>query len=233
MADQATGIVVRLQTGTPRPFGPKAVPSAIHRTPVAGRVMAGPLGLTGDRVGDPLRHGGADKAIHAYSQAHYADWRRDLPKSAAHFAEGAFGENLTLAGLVEADICIGDVFTLGPARLQVSQARQPCWKLNIRFGQADMSRLVQDSGRTGWYFRVLAAGEVGAGDVLSRIARPNPDWPLDRVWRLLYRDPPAEAPLREFAGLAGLSLSWQALARRRLENRAVEDWTTRLRGEPG
>ena len=224
------GTVAAVQTGQVRPLGPKTVPSAIAKTPVTGPVEIGPLGLAGDAQGDPARHGGVDKAVHVYPRAHYADWARDLPARADRFAPGAFGENIVLDGLTEADVCIGDRFDLGTAQVELSQARQPCWKLNLRFDLPDMARQVQQTGRTGWYLRVLAPGVVAAGDRMVLTARPNPDWDLARVQRLLYRDATDRTALAEFAGLAGLSASWQTLARRRLESGAVEDWAPRLSG---
>ncbi len=224
------GSVRAVQCGAIRPLGPKAVPSAIVKAPVAGQVAVGRLGLAGDAQGDPIRHGGTDKAVHVYPLAHYAAWARALPAEAERFTPGSFGENIVLEGQTEADVCIGDVFDLGTARVELSQGRQPCWKLNLRFGLPDMARRVQDSGRTGWYLRVLQPGAVGAGDALRLVARPNADWPLSRVWRLLYCDPPDAGPLRAFAGLQGLSASWRALALRRVETRRVEDWSPRLLG---
>jgi MOSC domain-containing protein YiiM len=121
-------------------------------------------------------------------------------------------------------------FRLGSALVELSQARQPCWKLNLRFGLPDMARRVQDSGRTGWYLRVLVPGSVAAGDRMTLTARPNPGWDLARVQRLLYRDAVDREALAEFAGLAGLSASWRALAMRRLKSGAFEDWAPRLSG---
>ncbi|TYB82405.1 MOSC domain-containing protein [Maritimibacter fusiformis] len=227
---EVSGRVARLQIGTPRPLGPDGVMSSFRRQPVPGPVMLKATGFEGDRVGDTRHHGGVEKAAHAYPLAHYAAWRGDLPDMAAAFTEGSFGENLTVEGLTEADICIGDSFTLGAARVQVSQARQPCSRLNLRFERRDMARLVQDSGRTGWYFRVLDPGAVRLGDALRLVARPNPDWPLDRVWRLLYRSGADDTALVAFAALEGLSPSWRALAEKRLARREVEDWTARLGG---
>jgi len=225
-----TGRVVMVQTGTPRAFGPKGQPSAIAKTPVAGRVAITAMGLAGDEQADPAHHGGPDKALHAYPRAHYAAWCADLPQRIDRLTEGSFGENLVLDGISEADLCLGDIFALGQARVQVSQARQPCWKLNIRFDTPDMARRVQASGRTGWYFRVLVPGAVAAGDALTPEARPNPGWPLPRAHALLYRDPLDRTALAEFAALAGLSASWRDLAQRRLASGAVESWQSRLEG---
>lgn len=229
-ADRVHGTVRAVQLGAVRPLGPKGVPSAIVKTPVAGPVAVGALGLAGDAQGDPVRHGGVDKAVHVYPLAHYAAWAQDLPEQAERFAPGAFGENIVLAGLTERDVCIGDRFDLGTARVQLSQARQPCWKLNLRFGLPDMARRVQSSGRTGWYLRVLAPGTVGAGDLLALALRPNPGWTLARVQRLLYRDAPDPVALADFAGLEGLSASWRDLAQRRIESGRIEDWAARLSG---
>lgn len=145
------------------------MPSAIVKTPVA----VGPSGLAGDAQGDRKRHGGPDKAVHIYPVAHYTNWARHLPDRADLFTPGTFGENIVLAGPTEADVCIGDMFRLGSALVQLSQARQPCWKLNLRFGLSDMARRVQTSGRTGWYARVLAPGTVAAGDRMVLEARPT------------------------------------------------------------
>ncbi|MDP4031592.1 MAG: MOSC domain-containing protein [Pseudorhodobacter sp.] len=227
-----TGLVGAVQTGTPCAFGPKGQPSAIAKAPVRGPVAVTLLGLAGDVQGDPAHHGGPDKALHAYPRAHYGAWRTDLPDRALLLADGSFGENLVLDRLTEADVCIGDIFRLGTARVQISQARQPCWKLNIRFETPDMARRVQESGRTGWYFRVLVPGEVTAGDALLPEARPNPGWSLPRVHALLYRDALDAQALTRFAGLVGLSASWRDLALRRANSGAVESWHARLQGTP-
>ena len=231
-ADRTVARVVAVQTGTPCAFGPKGQPSAIAKTPVAGRVAVTPLGLAGDVQGDTVHHGGPDKALHAYPRVHYTAWRADLPDRATALTDGSFGENLVLDGVSEADLCLGDSFTLGSAQVQISQARQPCWKLNLRFATPDMARRVQASGRTGWYFRVLKPGTVAAGDTLVLAARPNPGWPLPRAHALLYRDRLDRATLAKFAALTGLSASWRDLAQRRLASGAVESWQARLDGTP-
>ncbi|MCQ3934522.1 MAG: MOSC domain-containing protein [Gammaproteobacteria bacterium] len=217
-----------LRVGRVRPLGPQAVPSAIDKSEVQGPVHAGPLGLEGDEQGDRRHHGGPDKAIHAYASAHYPAWAAELPEAARHFRPGAFGENLVVDGATEATICLGDRWRIGTASLEVSQSRQPCWKLNLRFERPDMALRVQASGRTGWYFRVLEPGVISAGDTARLIHRPHPDWPLARILRLLYRDTLDRDALASLAALPGIPASWQRLLRRRLENAAVEDWNSRL-----
>jgi MOSC domain-containing protein YiiM len=147
---------------------------------------------------------------------------------AARFCPGGFGENLVVEGATERDICLGDHWRIGGALLKVSQSRQPCWKLNLRFDVADMARRVQTSGRTGWYFRVLEPGQMEAGTTASLALRPHPEWPLTRVARLLYHDALDLDALAALADLPGLPEGWRRLAMRRIENGAVEDWTRRL-----
>ncbi len=221
----------RLGIGRPVPFGPRDDRSSIAtRRPVTAPVIAGPLGLAGDAVGDPTVHGGADKAIHHYPADHYAAWAADLPDLAARFIPGAFGENFSTAGLTEADVCLGDRWRLGGALLELSQSRQPCWKLNHHFGVRDMARRVQATGRTGWYWRVIEGGPVAAGDSFVRIARPHPGWSIARVQHLLYVDTLDRTALAAFLDLPGLTPSWRRLATRRLETASVEDWSGRLDG---
>ncbi|PLP97844.1 MOSC domain-containing protein [Cupriavidus pauculus] len=223
-----------LLAGRVRPFGPKGVPSGIAKAAVDGPVRVTTIGLDIDEQGDPKHHGGPEKALHHYPRDHYAGWREEL---AGHGGNGdllqhagAFGENLSTTGLTEADVCIGDRFRLGTALVEVSQARQPCWKLNHRFGFAGMSRAVQGSGRTGWYYRVIEEGEVSAGDHLVLVARPYPDWNLQRLLHVLYVDRLNLAALAAMAELPVLAESWRKLARQRVANHVVEDMEKRLAG---
>lgn len=221
--------------GQVRPFGPKGVPSGIDKRAIADVVRVTALGLAGDGQGDPKHHGGPEKALHHYAYDHYAAWRAELAGLSAQSgtvlsAPGAFGENLSTTGLTEADVCIGDRFRLGTAVVEVSQARQPCWKLNHRFGHAGMSRAVQQSLRTGWYYRVLEEGELRVGDALMLASRPYPDWSVARLLRVLYVDRLDYAALAEMAELPPLAESWRKLARQRLATHEVEDMEKRLAG---
>ena len=140
----------------------------------------------------------------------------------------AFGENISTLGMTERDVCIGDVYALGSARLQVSQGRQPCLTLNIRFGRKDMARRMQETMRCGWYYRVLEEGDAMPGDALRLIERPREGWPLARVFALLYERTQAYDELAEMAALPELAESWRDLARKRIETRKVESWASRL-----
>ena len=203
--------------------------SAIAKVAVAGAVEVGAEGLAGDEQGDRRVHGGPDKAIHHYPREHYATWAEEIGAHPLLAMPGAFGENLSTTGVSEADLCLGDRLRLGTALVEVSQGRQPCWKLSDRFGIADMARRVQDSGRSGWYYRVLEPGAVQAGDALELLARPHPHWPLPRLAELLYR---RTLDRGELAAALELPLvpSWRAVFARRLEQGGTESWASRLGG---
>jgi MOSC domain-containing protein YiiM len=203
--------------------------SAIHKIPVTGAVRARALGLEGDAQGDPRLHGGAEKAVHHYPREHYDAWRAELGAQALLEAPGAFGENLHSQGLTEATVCLGDQWRVGGALLEVTQARQPCWKLDVRFGLPGMARRVQDARRTGWYYRVLEEGTIAAGAALVLVARPHPQWPLTRLLDLLYR-PELDATALRAALALPLPASWQRLLQRRIDSGTLEDWAPRLEG---
>lgn len=221
--------LLQVRTGIARPLGPRGVPSAIRKEPRDGPVYVAVSGIAGDEQGDRAHHGGPEKAVHHYALEHYELWGRELPQAAPLFEQaGLFGENFSTLGLDEESVCVGDVFEVGEATLQVSQARQPCWRLDLRSAIPGMAAKVQETARTGWYYRVLAPGSVRAGDRLRLAARPNPGWPLRRLLHYLYAEPMDKAALREMCALETLCASWRAIARSRLERGRVEDWSGRL-----
>lgn len=204
--------------------------SGIDKHPVRAALALGLTGFDGDQQADLRVHGGPEKAVHHYPRDHYDAWRADLGPLQVLDAPGAFGENISGRGLTERTVAVGDVFRLGTALVQVSQGRQPCWKLNLRFGVPDMARRVQTTGRTGWYYRVLEAGRVAPGDRLDLVDRLAPEWSLWRLWHTLYVDRMNLAELQAMAGLEVLAESWRRYAQRRVESGQVEDWTKRLEG---
>lgn len=204
--------------------------SGIAKAPVVGPLQLTPLGFEGDAQADTRVHGGPDKAVHHYPFDHYAPWREEVGERPALAAPGGFGENLSTVGLDETTVAIGDVFRLGAAVIEVSQGRQPCWKLNLRFDVPDMAQRVQTSGRTGWYYRVLEPGLVAPGDAFLLVDRRSPDWTIHRLWRTLYVDTLNREELAAMAALDHLPEGWRKYARRRLESRRVEDWSARLGG---
>jgi MOSC domain-containing protein YiiM len=222
--------IASLHVGLVRPLGPKAVPSGIVKHPVDRAVHLTRIGFLGDEQGDRKHHGGPDKAVHHYPFDHYAAWRAELGEQPLLGAAGAFGENLSTSGLTEAEVAIGDRFRLGGALLEVTQGRQPCYRLNLRFAIADMALRVQHSGRSGWYYRVLEEGPVAAGDMLQRVERRHPEWTIDRLRRVLYVDVLDREALSAVAALSDLPERWRRIAEQRLQTGVVEDWTARLRG---
>lgn len=199
------------------PFGPKGEPSAIAKKPAASAVRVTMDGLAGDEHGDLVHHGGRDKAVHHYPREHYAAWIAELrPTPDALSGPGAFGENVSTFGATEHDVCVGDVYRLGTSLVQVSRGRQPCWRLNHRFGVPDMVRRVFATGRAGWYYRVLDEGDLAAGDSWTLVHRPQPGWTLARVFEALYSDRADRAELGAIAQLPAIAEGWRQKALDRL-----------------
>lgn len=221
-----TGITLLTGRAAPLPGGGRM--SGIAKTVVGRPLRLGPEGFEGDEQADRRVHGGVEKAVHHYPAEHYPVWRAELGALSALATAGGFGENVSLRGWTEATVAVGDIFRLGQALVQVSQGRQPCWKLNARFGVADMARRVQKTGRTGWYYRVLEPGTVAPGDPLRLVDRMAPDWTLHRLWRALYVDRMNLDELHGIATLDVLAEGWRKLAQRRLDSGQVEDWSKRL-----
>lgn len=219
-----------LLTGRALPLAGSTQLSGIDKHPVDHPLTLGPEGFDTDEQGDRRVHGGPEKAVHHYAREHYPDWQADLGHLPVLDQPGAFGENISTHGMTESTVAVGDIFRLGAALVQVSQGRQPCWKLSHRFGVPNMARRVQDTGRTGWYYRVLEPGTVAPGDALTLIDRMAPDWTLHRLWHALYIDRMNLAELQGIAALDVLAEGWRRHAIRRLESGRVEDWTRRLEG---
>ncbi|HVP02551.1 MAG TPA: MOSC domain-containing protein [Solirubrobacteraceae bacterium] len=199
--------IVSLQVGRPAPLPWRggSVPSAIVKTPVAGRVALGPLGLAGDEQADRAVHGGPDKAVCCYPVEHRARWEAELGVALPH---GAFGENLSTHGLVEAAAGIGDVLRAGTAVVQVSQPRGPCYKLAARWGHRTLPGLMARAGISGWYLRVLEPGEVGAGDTLELLEAAGGVTVAD-VMDATYGDGRRDAALiRRVLDSEALAASW-------------------------
>ena len=149
-----------LLAGKIAPLGERQASSGIDKKPVSGPVRLLRDGLECDEQGDRKVHGGPEKAVHHYPHDHYADWRKDVGDNPRLDASGAFGENISTTGLTEHNVAVGDRFRIGTALVEVSQGRQPCWKLNARFDVPDMAVRVQKTGRTGWYIVFLKKGSL-------------------------------------------------------------------------
>jgi MOSC domain-containing protein YiiM len=191
--------------------------SGIFKSPVTGPIQLGKLGLAGDGQADLENHGGEDKAVLSYSADHYPDWLPTLGPESATF--GAFGENLTIAGLTEDDVCIGDVWQVGDTvQLQVSQPRQPCWKLARKWRIKDLVEQVQHNGRTGWYWRVIVTGAVEAGQQLRLLNRTRPEWNVSAANQVMHHHKHDRAAALVLADLPELAGSW----RRHFASRAAK-----------
>jgi len=215
-----TAVIHSIQVGRSRTFAAensKAKPwqSAISKSKVHGPIGVRKTNLEGDQQVDLVHHGGPDKAVLAYSRHHYDLWQQEFPEK--HFAGGAFGENLTIEGLRETDVCVGDIYQAGSCLLQISQPRQPCWKLSRKWNLPQLAVLVQKTGRTGWYLRVLEEGSLEAGDSLQLVDRPHPEVTVAWAHAVMHAKP---RDLREDLKLAEcpcLSSSWREQLQKRAE----------------
>ena len=159
--------------------------TALNKQPVTSPVWLGYEGMVGDGVADTKVHGGVDRALCTYPEEHYTHWRTTL--ALPSLPHGAFGENFTTNGLVEAAVCIGDVYRVGGARVQVSQPRQPCWKPARQWKIKEFTALIEQTGYTGFYFRVLQHGEVRAGDEFNLESRVHRELTIAHCNDVFYR----------------------------------------------
>jgi len=195
--------------GTPGAADPADEPwrSAIVKTPVEGPVLLAAAGLAGDGQADTTEHGGPDRAVLVLPADHYVAWREEL--SMPFLKYGAFGENFTVSRLSETEVCIGDVFAVGEARVQVSMPRLAGWKLARRLKVPDMVERITASGRTGWYLRVLTEGHVERSNFVVLEDRPEPDWTVARALQAYHARTTDPAAAKLLAGCTPLSDVWK------------------------
>ena len=198
--------------------------SAIAKTRVAGlgrvtarvTVRVSVNGLAGDAQADRKAHGGPGKALHHFPVEHYARLAAAFPE-ARRLAPGALGENISTRDLTEATVCIGDVFRLGSVRLQVSQPRTPCWKIDHQMACEGVAVHIAEHGLAGWYYRVLEAGEIAAGDRLEHIEQPADGVTLAEFWRVTGMRRPSIDALSRLAYATGLEANWIGKLTQRIE----------------
>lgn len=223
-------VLLSVRTGKVRPLGGVKIRSAINKQPRQGPIRVTKTGLLGDEV-DYVEHGGVEKALHMYSAAHYAAWNQDIPNREHLFKVGGFGENLSVLHLNEGNVCVGDVFKMGTeVVVQVSDVRQPCFKLNHRFEYKKTSSMSQNTGRVGWYYRVLQTGSIQEGDGFELTDRMNPTWPLSRLINHLYHDTSNTEAMKEIIQLQGLGEEMVQVFSQRLA-KGAEDFSGRLEGD--
>lgn len=235
---QTRTALASIQVGLPSQFGEEEAAdpmdrlwtTGFYKQPVDGPVRLGVTNLDGDGQADLVHHGGTDKAVLAYTAHHYDLWRRELNIPALPFA--AFGENFTVEGMTETDVCIGDIWNVGDdATVQVSQPRQPCWKLARRWRLKTLALQVQQTGRTGWYFRVLTEGVVAAEMPMVLVERPHSTWTVERANRVMHANKDDLQAAAELAAIPVLSASWKATLLRRVEQNVNPDPAKRLIGQ--
>jgi len=208
--------VISVNVGLPRPvtWHGKTVETGIWKSPVAGRVAVVGHNLAGDRQADLSVHGGADKAVYVYPAEHYPWWRGQLP--GVELPWGAFGENLTIEGLREDRVHIGDHFRIGTAEFMVTQPRMPCFKLGIKFDLPQIVKEFLKSERSGCYLAVVREGEVGAGDVIERVHQDEHGMSVTDIVRLYVAESPDPMLVRRASELPALPESWREHFRERL-----------------
>src|SRR5690349_12767351 len=212
--------LVSVNVGLPRDviWKCKTVTTGIFKEPVEGRVQLRKLNLDGDRQADLRVHGGKDKAVYCYPSEHYEYWREQLPD--VHFPWGMFGENLTVEGLFESEVRIGDRLQIGSAELVVTQPRMPCYKLALKFERDDIIKRFLDSRRTGFYVAVLREGELGAGDPIEVVSRDaNEVAVMDITQSYLFKDPEI---MKRALRVEALPERWRTYFEEELNDNAIE-----------
>jgi MOSC domain-containing protein YiiM len=207
--------LVSIQAGLPEVHGePDAVDpldqpwrTGFFKAPVAGPVRLGRTNLAGDGQANLRVHGGEDKAVLAYAASHYPLWRAEL--GLPDLPYGAFAENFTIAGQDEGQVCVGDIYSIGSARVQVSQPRQPCSNITHRWRVKGLTERVAATGRHGWYMRVLDEGEVVAGEPVVLLERPSPDWSVARATYAMQHRTVDRAEAAALLEVCALSDAWR------------------------
>jgi MOSC domain-containing protein YiiM/ferredoxin-NADP reductase len=209
----ASARLLGIFVGRSAPLGPGKVPSAFIKNSVPDAIDVGRAGLAGDEQADLRVHGGPDMAIYAYSAEHYRLWNSEFPEHASIWRAGALGENLTLLGWDETDVCVGDMVRLGNVLLQVTRPRKPCFKLALRFNDLRLPRRLVESGRCGWYYRVLQTGSIAVNDAAALVHRAHPEWTIRRVNDISIQADVELDVLEELAALPELAENWRSQVR--------------------
>ncbi len=209
--------LLSVNVGRPREISWRGttVRTAIYKAPVAGRVAVRRLNVDGDGQADLVGHGGEHRAVYVYQAESYRHWERELGRSLPMI--GTFGENFTVAGLADADVCVGDRFSIGSAVFEVTQPRVTCYKVGIRLQEPRMPALLTGHGRPGFYLRVLEEGEIGAGDAIVKVADGPERLSVKRISDLLYSGEHDGDTLRRALAIPALADGWKHSFRSLLE----------------
>ncbi len=194
----------------------RTVHTGIWKDPVPGRCRARRLNLDGDGQGDLGGHGGEQRAVFVYQIESYRHWQEQLHRN--DFVHGQFGENFTIEGLPDAEVCIGDRYQIGSALFEVTQPRVTCYRVGIRLNEPRMPALLTSSGRPGFYFRVLEEGEVGAGDAIVKVGQAKERMTVAEINALLYSPGHARESLERALRIEALSPGWRSSFEALLQN---------------
>lgn len=228
--------LLSIQVGMPRTYGThdakdvndRMWTTGFFKEPVSGCVKVSMTNLAGDGQADLKNHGGVDKAVCCYSKDHWSYWENDL---GLQLPNGAFGENFTVSGCDEEEVCIGDVFECGSAMFQLSQPRQPCWKLARRWRIKELAAKVERTGKTGWYFRVLQEGVVESDSELVLTKRPCPEFTVASANEIMHKRKQDWHAAERLASCFLLSESWRKTLATRARKKEVASSAARLTGE--
>lgn len=196
-----------------RDLGGRQVDSAIAKRALEGPVRVGRLGLEGDEQADTRNHGGPDRAVCAYPEERYAYWEGRLGRP---LAPPAFGENARVAGRLEEDVTIGEVWQVGGVRLQVTEPRVPCWVPGAHNGEPRLTKWMSGTGYTGYLLRVLEEGELEPGARIEVVDRPERALSVMELNRLYFREPSDVAGLERALDAEGLLADWREILERQL-----------------
>lgn len=189
--------------------------TGIYKNPVNNSVAATKLGLEGDGQADRNNHGGADKAIYIYSIENYRYWEQTLSRSQLPY--GQFGENLTVEGMADEQINIGDIFAIGTVRAQVTQPRVPCFKLGIKMEMTKFPKMFINSGRVGFYLRVLKEGVINPHDPVTVVEEDAAKLSIQEAMLALLKGPRRQAVIKKALGIDALSKAWRDDLEKRLK----------------
>lgn len=222
--------LISVNIGLPREitWRGKTIRTGVWKSPIVGRVTVRKLNIDGDGQGDLAGHGGVNRAVMVYQLDSYRYWERQLSRT--DFSYGQFGENFTVEGLPDVEVCIGDRYHIGTALFEVSQPRVTCYRLGIRMDEPQMAALVVAHHRPGFYFRVLEEGEVGASDEIVKVAEGSERMNVAEIDGLLYLPMHPSRQLERALRIRALSQGWQDSFQTILQNQKNE---TPAQGNPG
>ena len=209
-----------LNIGLPKEvtYGGKVIHTGINKKQVKEPVYLSFVKFNGDGQADLVHHGGVDKAVCVYTGDHYPYWEKELNQDLVY---GAFGENITVSDMREEDVCIGDTFQIGEAVVQVTQPRQPCFKLAKKYNIPKLPLYFQETGYTGFYFRVLKEGWVSSVDTLKRLQSDPKGVSVAFANRIMHKEKQNIEGIKRILEVNALSSSWRKSFEKRISGEEI------------